>query len=308
MKKIIYKYNENDSIVESLLKYILSILLANKLNLQYDYEDVIQEIEEYKFIRGFDHFGDDFETMYNKSYHDIREYIDSKDEVLGFNTLGFLKSKINLDTLISNEWINCNNIQGIFVKNVSKVTKNNFEKMYNGEYDFFNLKLTDNFIHQEILNNKNEILDFINTNKINNFIRFGKNEKVLVSSVLIDNFDKTKIYDVVLNLNSFESTEKIIKLIESDLIKSHHKICLLNKYDLDKTKFEKFFTAKNISVIVESNDDITNFNIMLNCSILVGVYDKELWVSAYLSQKIDSCFILENEISQIKPIINTIFI
>lgn len=308
MKKIIYKYNQNDDIGDSVLKYILCILLLKKFNLEYVYEDIIQEIEEYKFIRGFDHFGDDIGSVLQTSYHDIREYVDLKDEVLGFNTLGFLKSKINLNKLVTNQWINYNNLQGLFVKNVNKITRNNFENMYIGNYEFFNLKLIDNFIHKEILNNKEEIINYINTNKNDNFIRIGKNEKIKVDSVLINEINQEKIYDIVFNLHNFDNNDKIQKIIELDIIKSNHKVCIIIKNDLDKTKFENFFNDQNISFVIESNDDITNFNIMLNCYILIGNYDKELWVSSFLSSRINKCYILDYKDTYIKPIFNTFYI
>jgi hypothetical protein len=185
MKKVIYKYNPLDDIDNSILKYLNCVIFALKLNLEYEYEDLIQEIEEYKYFRGLDYNCNDYGAMLGSPYYSLREYADANDEIYGFNTLGYFKSKIELDKLISTDWINPYNSHGLFVKNVTKISKDNFNIIYNGEIDFYNLKVIEICDYLvPYLKDKEKIMEYIESNKFNHYIRIKNQEKILINNLI----------------------------------------------------------------------------------------------------------------------------
>ncbi len=220
MKKVIFKYNKNDTIEKALIKYFNCVILVEKLNIlypdtkyEYEYEDEINLIEEYKFFNGVDHFCDDIEAMYGANFHDLKKHADSNLKIYGFNTLGFFKSKISIDKLTPTQWINPFNCQGIFVKNVIKLDSStlNFENVLqtlNYNIKDFNFKILNPIFDDkelELNENKNIILNHIKNNP-NDIIRFGLTKKISIQEIFVsgmlnyiensDNFEK--IVDIVI--------------------------------------------------------------------------------------------------------------
>jgi len=70
----------------------------------------------YTYFQGVDHVGDDL--LFNNSYNieELKNYCNNDDNIVGFNTLGFIKNKIIIDNLKETKWINKNTNHGIYIK------------------------------------------------------------------------------------------------------------------------------------------------------------------------------------------------
>ena len=76
-----------------------------------------KQIDNYIWYPGIDHCGDDLLFKQNKSIKELKIIADDNEEIIAFNTLGFMKSKIDIKNLKSTPWINNTNSHGIYVKN-----------------------------------------------------------------------------------------------------------------------------------------------------------------------------------------------
>ena len=72
---------------------------------------------EYTYFHGLDHNGDDL--LYNNSYslNGLKFYCNKNDDIVAFNTLGFMKSNIDINNLKETSWINRTSTHGIYIKN-----------------------------------------------------------------------------------------------------------------------------------------------------------------------------------------------
>ena len=84
-------------------------------------------VEDFTFIQGLDHMGDDI--FFNKtSIEDAKKIALENPNCMGFNTLGFFKSKIDVNTLQPSQYFHPHD--GIYVRNViSKVSKTTGPKL-----------------------------------------------------------------------------------------------------------------------------------------------------------------------------------
>lgn len=73
--------------------------------------------DEYTYFHGLDHNGNDL--CYNNSYslNELKIYCKNNDNIVAFNTLGFMKNSIDINNLKETDWINKNSIHGIYIKN-----------------------------------------------------------------------------------------------------------------------------------------------------------------------------------------------
>ena len=77
----------------------------------------INNADEYTFFHGVDHIGDDFKFQQNSTADELKHICDNNEQIAGFNTLGFIKNKIDIENLKETDWINKNNSHGIYIKN-----------------------------------------------------------------------------------------------------------------------------------------------------------------------------------------------
>ncbi len=327
MKKVIFKYEPNKNLGDALFKYLACVLFALEYNLEYTYEDIIPEIEEYKFIMGKDHSGDDKYHFKNTLYHELKEIANLDLEVQGFNTLGFLKKQINFDKLESNDWINEKKRNGLFYKNVTIISNKNYDK-FNSDINFNNIKLIGNFKFENIYTkSKNKIIEYIELNKHNHFIRYDKESKINVDKI-INNDDNTLI-DIVVHLDFFKTDDDNIEFIKKEYLEEifknnnkiffNKKVCLLyEKSNQDilinyVNDVSQFFCDNHINFSIQPNNPIENFKIMSNSKIIICSLNSCCWISAYLSKVIEYCYMpnynnFEKKIGTTfkKPIFNTI--
>jgi len=85
--------------------------------------DNIEKNNNYVFFKNLDHFGNDIDYKGLISYEDLEYYCETNENCIGFNTLGFFKDVINIDTLFQLNTGNEND--GLFI---------NIER-YNKKYD-----------------------------------------------------------------------------------------------------------------------------------------------------------------------------
>jgi hypothetical protein len=80
----------------------------------------------YLFLKNLDHFGNDINYKAQMSYEDLEYYCEINENCIGFNTLGFFKDTINMDTLFQLNTGNEND--GLFI-NIERYNKKYNKKL-----------------------------------------------------------------------------------------------------------------------------------------------------------------------------------
>ena len=303
----------NGRLGNTIIIYLASILLCMKYNYEYIlYDDYIklnkEEKDDYIFIKGYDHLGDDI--LYNNSKNiDIFKNISNEDNnIVGFNTLGYFKKSINIDKLVENKYINTKNEHGIYIKNNIIIDDNNYFEYYSRYYynDIYcrNIFMNGFFQFNDIyLENKNKILNYIEENKHKHYIMTNNGIKYLIKDIIDDiKLDDSKIYNIVIHIRLGDFNDRVdyieYKYLENLFNKidfKNKKICILSeKIVLEKdieyiNNIKKWFEINNIKIFFESNDLLIDFNIMKQCKILICGMSTLSWMAAYLSKSIELC-------------------
>ena len=328
--KIIFR--PNGRLGNAIFRYIATALLCIKNNYKYDYiiENSSNISDTYTFYKNMDHIGDDISRL---SINNRMHHIDNNDMVVGFNTLGYIKSKIDVNNLSKSKYMNNND--GIFVKKFINVTDNNYfdilNKDLNKKFKNYNILMNGFFQFDKIyLENKKDIMSFIEKNKDIHYIK-GDDGKLFLMKNIVDDI-KLQIeqyYDIVIHIRLGDFCDKddfihykyLIELfnnIENELSISKNAIVIEkpnNDYDIDYlNKCLEWFKMKNIRVSVESNDLSTDFNILKSAKTLVCCMSTLSWIAAYLSKNLNKCYMPDYDFTEIgrlttfkKPIDNTIF-
>jgi len=337
--KYIYNgiYNLNKYIIfrkcgrlgNALFRYFASILFCIKYNYNYILEEECPYIKDYIFYKGVDHCNDDIGYINTDiDIDNLKILCNNNDVAVAFNTLRYVKSDFDIDNLQSNDYINHENNHGLYIKNIMKINDNNYFKYYEN-CKINNLIMDGYFQFDKIyLENKKEIIYFIENNKNNHRIKTDRNEVFLIKD-LIDNIelDPLKIYDIVIHLRlddfielddfiDYKSIIILLKEIGSKNGLKNKKIAIVIQKIYSKEDNEylnnllNWFKQNNIEVNVESNDLITDFNIMKQCKTLICSNSTLSWSAAYLSKNIELCYMptsISNEERFKKPIENTLF-
>jgi hypothetical protein len=126
-KYVVFK--KNGRLGNAIFRYFASSLFCMKFNFEFILEDDYNNLNkkrDYIFYKGLDQVNNDIYYVKNKSIDEMKKICDNNDNYIGFNTLGFIKSNININELRSNEYINElrsneyineNNNHGIYIKN-----------------------------------------------------------------------------------------------------------------------------------------------------------------------------------------------
>ena len=170
-----------------------------------------------------------------------------------------------------------------------------------------NILLDGYFQHDNLyIENKNEIIDYINIFKNYHKIKTDRGNQHFLNTI-IDNLSLEKKYDVVihLRLSDFNGIEDFIEFkyminlfnslsekffinkkiaIVSEKLYSQNDINYLNNC-LD------WFKSKKLNITFESNDLITDFNIMKQSKILICSNSTLSWMAAYFSKNIEKCYL-----------------
>lgn len=158
---------------------------------------------------------------------------------------------------------------------------------------------------------KPEIMKYINKHKNEHYVM---TDGINAGDGICEKFYLKDIIDTPLNFNKFYDFALHIRL--GDQVKYQAAICIddikniVDKINIPsnscivinkpKTDFEKHFlnnitkyinTKKNINIVIESNDIITDFHIMKNVKTLVCSISTFSWCAAYFSKSIEKCYI-----------------
>lgn len=309
-------FRANGRLGNALFRYFACVLFSIKYGHQFILEEDCnnEQLIDYMFYKGVDHNGDDISFLKSDDVNKLKEYANKNNEIVSFNTLGFMKSSIDIHNLKSNEYINKSNEHGLYVKNRIIIDDNNFINMVNdNNLKNYNLLMIGYFQFDYIYNYyKKDILSFIHNNSHNHFIRTAtynrilvdNHQKMLIANVINDiQLDEKKMYDLVIHvrLGDFYGTDDFIeyeyyeKIFEK--IDFSNKRCVLltqkPEYENDILFLKKclsWFNRNNISINIESNDLITDFNIMKNAKEVVCSMSTLSWCACYLSNNIEKCY------------------
>ena len=309
-------FRANGRLCNALFRYFACILFSIKYGHQFILEEDCnnEQLIDYIFYKGVDHSGDDRSFLKSNDVNKLKEYANKNNDIVSFNTLGFMKNSIDINNLKSNEYINQNNEHGLYVKNTIIIDDNNFINMINdNNLKNYNLLMIGYFQFDYIYNYyKKDILSFINNNSHNHFIRTAtynrflvdNHQKMLIANVINDiQLDEKKMYDLVIHvrLGDFFGTDDFIeyeyyeKIFEKIDFSNKKCVLLTQKQESeDDILFLKkcllWFNRNNVSINIESNDLITDFNIMKNAKEVVCSMSTLSWCACYLSNNIEKCY------------------
>jgi hypothetical protein len=207
-----------------------------------------------------------------------------------------------------------------FVNNNQReiLSDNNFSEIFlnNKKVNINSVNMYGYYQHDTIYkNNKNQIIDFIKKNPDHYILTDGinagdgNNEKFYMINILNTPSSFTKRYKNVLHVrledfvmhNLYIKKERIIELLQKIDI-DDNKICIVCKKpetEFEKTyilNIEEFFKNKNINVIIESNDVLTDYYIMKEAEVLICSKSTLSWCAAFFSDKIQQCYLPDYEI------------
>lgn len=309
-------FRANGRLGNALFRYFACILFSIKYGHQFILEEDCNkdQLLDYIFYKGIDHVDDDIFFIQNNDINKLKDYANKNNEIVSFNTLGFMKNKIDINNLKSNQYINQYNDHGLYVKNTIIIDDSNFINSINdNNLKNYNLLMVGYFQFDYIYNYyKKDILYFINNNKDNHFIRTAtynrilvdNHKKILISEIINDiQLNINKIYDLVIHIRlgdfvgrddfiEYEYYEKIFEKINF----SNKKCAIItqkpeSEYDiLFLNKCLEWFNSNNIIINIESNDLITDFNIMKNAKEVVCSMSTLSWCACYLSKNIEKCY------------------
>jgi len=334
-KSVIFK--PSGRLGNAIFRYLASTILCMKYDMNFILHDDMDysKINSFEYYPGVDHVGDDIEFTGYSSLNSLMEYVNKNDKIICFNTLGYLKNKCDLLNLTANDWINTNTNHGLYVKNISTITDDNYFDMVDALKDRNTNILMDGYFQFDYLylKNKSEILQFINANKNEHYIQTDTNHRFLMKDI-IDNMELpiSKIYDIVIHIRlgdfngrpdfiEYEYYEKLFQIIDF----TNKRVCILlepvnsesDAYFLNQCSewFNKNTDITKTTITIESNDLMTDFNIMKQTKILVCSMSTLSWSAAYFSTILETCYMPNYNFYEIsdrtpgtfkKPIENTI--
>uniref|UniRef100_A0A6C0J7F2 Uncharacterized protein n=1 Tax=viral metagenome TaxID=1070528 RepID=A0A6C0J7F2_9ZZZZ len=211
--------------------------------------------------------------------------------------------------------------------NEKQFTEKDFIKWMKNNYNPHKSLSLNHFYQHDIILIKNieDILNFINLHPEHR-IETDRNESYYIKDVITTPPNFSKIYNTVIHIrledfvkyNLVIPCSKIIELFESidTLNESCCIVCaqLTTNYEKDYIKQISDYIIKkfNIKTILESNDVITDLNIMKMATTLICSTSTLSWSAALLSSTISTCYFpnyikkRDHESTFIKPIDNTI--
>jgi FkbM family methyltransferase len=332
-KSVIFK--PSGRLGNAIFRYLASTVLCMKYDMNFILHDAVDytKIKPFEYYPGVDHVDDDIEFTGYSSLNSLIEYVNKNDKIVCFNTLGYLKNKCDLLNLTTNDWINTNTNHGLYVKNITTITDDNYFDMVDTLKDRNTNIIMDGYFQFDYLylKNKSEILQFINANKNEHYIQTDTNHRFLMKDI-IDNMELpiSKIYDIVIHIRlgdfngrpdfiEYEYYEKLFQTIDF----TNKRVCILlepvnsesDLYFLNRCSewFNKNTDITKITITIESNDLMTDFNIMKQTKTLICSMSTLSWSAAYFSTILETCYMpnydfskLRNFVNFKKPIENTI--
>ena len=218
--------------------------------------DIYNEFVEcdWDFYAGMDSYGNDINFYKNKSISDIKNMVSRNNKYVAFNSLGFVKSKVNFPLTKCNY---LSPLDGIYIKKNKMVTVGRL-----GDYDTFDITYVHDAI-KEILNHDNNIYFILENTK-----KFYEHQRIVYIDKITDDTKKEKfikLCDVMLcgsfmgNHNGFMGNH-INDNFEFD------KKVIINKSHYDNTTLEEL---GNNAIVYDSKDTLidifTNIRKIIVC-------------------------------------------
>jgi hypothetical protein len=200
-----------------------------------------------------------------------------------------------------NQQINCS--EGLFLS-ISK-------KLINNEIPALRLPGINmsRFYQHEIIYtiNKNKIKEFILNNPDHFVLTDGitagdkRREKFYMLDILKTPIYFNKKYKTVLHIrledfvnnNNYIREDRIINLLNKIIINSLCIVCKKPETNFEKLyikKIKDYMDNKNIEVIIESNDTLTDYYIMKEAEILICSNSTLSWCAAFFSDSLKKCY------------------
>lgn len=249
-KKVVFK--KGGDLGESLYRYIICAFLCVKYNLEYIYEDDFKWEDRFIFYKGVDHYNDDIFPFRNniESSLTLAEFTHN---VVCFNTFGYFKNRVDLNNLISNKYINNENGQGLFVKNIIDITSESLPVIVNLELSHANLIVSGFFHLFDFMGFRAKTFEFIQKNKENHYFITEKGQKIRLKDIL-DVIEKYNHDTVIMidecNSGSLDNIKKIARNSKSVIFRNYDN----HKTETDYDELTKFHIMKNSKKFIGSND------------------------------------------------------
>jgi hypothetical protein len=212
-------------------------------------------------------------------------------------------------TIRENFNFNCND--DLFLEIFSNLQNNNILSLSSK-----NINMNGFYQHDLIYKmNKNRILDFIKNHSEHYILTDGINavdgnyEKFYMNEIVNTPINFQKRYKNVLHIrledfvthNLFLPYTRIIQLLQKNII--NDELCIVCKKP--STDFEdnyikqivNYCETKNIKIILEHNETLTDYYIMKESEILICSKSTLSWCSAFFSESIKKCYIPDYTIS-----------
>ena len=310
----------------AIFRYMAGSVFCIKNNLDFILESEFGSTERYIFYKGKDCPQHDL-FFFQGSIEEMFHRADDNDQVLCFNTLGYFKNKFDPQYLVSNQYINQDNGQGLFVKNYVTLTDGNVHYYLDKDLRNINVEFKGYYQYNFITEYRNQILEYMENHK-DHYVKTDRGDVYYIKDIIEEKeLSESKIYDIVIHIRlgdffgridfiEYEYYEKLFEKIDFN----NKKVCVMVDKFLDGNDVEflnkviNWFFLRGIHVPVEANDIFTDFNIMKQARILICSMSTLSWCAGFLSKKIECCYmpnynfsIDRNIVSFKKPIENTIF-
>ena len=192
------------------------------------------------------------------------------------------------------------------INNYIIINEQNVFDYLNNNIEINNNLLIEGYFQFDIyLDDKENILDFINKYKNEHQIDTSYANKLFYMNQITDDIilDKSKIYDIVIHIRLGDFNSDLNRIEYEYIEKLFEKIDFTNKriaivteplyIDVDKIYLQNminWFNKNGIEINIETNDLITDFNIMKQAKELVCCMSTFDWVAAFFSSKLEKCY------------------
>jgi GR25 family glycosyltransferase involved in LPS biosynthesis len=291
----------------------MACAIVNIMNPTLEYtllDDFQPPSENFTYYPGLDQEGCDLYKTKETDNAAMQKEAMQEKTVMGFNTLGYFKHTVDLAKLTTNLYINKENGQGLYVKKNITLSDENFFKMFYKKLEYFNVRMDGYYLFGYIyLKYKPQILRYMEEHKMTHSIQTDRNERFLMCDILDDMIlPLEKKYDIVIHIRlgdfngrlDFIEVEYYLALFNSLLPQMQEKrICLVYQASpgahsaADEQYIQSclhWFQQNNLSIIIESNSLLMDFNIMKQAKILICSMSTMAWTAAYLSKQIQRCY------------------
>jgi GR25 family glycosyltransferase involved in LPS biosynthesis len=268
------------------------------------------DVPEYTFFKGVDYAGNDISSGCYDSNDEIRVACNELVNSDGYNTLGYIKGDIDISKLGMTPYINEDTNEGIYVKNIKIINEDNYFKYMNTDISKIlgnrNISLHGYFQYDHIyLQNKSYILEFVEQNK--NVHQIRTDDETYLTKHVIDDIilDSSKIYENVIHIRlgdfngrpDFIEIEYLLRLFNNIKDIFYNKTAIVIETPTSDVDIEylnmvlEWFKENNIPVpVIESNDMLTDYNIMKQAKIIVSSMSTLCWTAAYFSKSLEKIY------------------